>query len=83
MGCSSNRTTRPTPPQFRTRNDRAKTQRTRSKTYKDARKSTESDASGTTITLFFPQDLDEPPTEEVKDHAYTQGRRGQNAVVAD
>jgi two-component sensor histidine kinase len=23
-------------------------------------------ASGTTITLFFPQDLDEPPTEEVK-----------------
>ncbi len=25
-------------------------------------------ASGTTITLFFPEDLDEPPTEEVKNH---------------
>jgi two-component sensor histidine kinase len=40
-------------------------------------------ASGTTITLFFPEDLDEPPIEEVKDHAYRRGRRGQNAVVAD
>jgi two-component sensor histidine kinase len=40
-------------------------------------------ASGTTITLFFPQDFDEPPTEEVKNHAYSQSRRGQNAVVAD
>ena len=39
-------------------------------------------ASGTTITLFFPQDLDEPLTEEVKNHAYSQSRRGQNAVVA-
>jgi two-component sensor histidine kinase len=39
--------------------------------------------SGTTITLFFPQDLDEPPTEEVKNHAYSRSRRGQNAVVAD
>jgi two-component sensor histidine kinase len=40
-------------------------------------------ASGTTITLFFPQDLDEPPIEEVKNHSYSQSRRGQNAVVAD
>jgi two-component sensor histidine kinase len=40
-------------------------------------------ASGTTITLFFPQDLDEPPTEEVKNYADSQSRRGQNAVVAD
>jgi two-component sensor histidine kinase len=39
-------------------------------------------ASGTIITLFFPQDLDEPPTEEVKNHAYSQNRRGQNPVVA-
>jgi two-component sensor histidine kinase len=28
-------------------------------------------ASGTTITLFFPEDLDEPPTEEVENHAYS------------
>jgi two-component sensor histidine kinase len=40
-------------------------------------------ASGTSITLFFPQDLDEPSTEEVKNHAYSQSRRGQNAVVVD
>jgi two-component sensor histidine kinase len=40
-------------------------------------------ASGTTVTLFFPQDLDEPPTEDVKNRAYSQSRRGQNAVVAD
>lgn len=40
-------------------------------------------ASGTTITLFFPQDIDEPPTEEVTNHAYSRRRRGQNAVVAD
>jgi two-component sensor histidine kinase len=40
-------------------------------------------ASGTTITLFFPQDLDEPPTEEVKNHAYSESRPGQNAVVVD
>ena len=40
-------------------------------------------ASGTTITLFFPQDRDEPPTEEVNNHAYGQSRRGQNAAVAD
>ena len=40
-------------------------------------------ASGTTITLFFPQDLDKPPTEEVKNHAYSQSCRGHNAVVAD
>jgi two-component sensor histidine kinase len=33
-------------------------------------------ASGTTITLSFPQDLDEPLTEEVKTHAYSQSRRG-------
>jgi two-component sensor histidine kinase len=42
-------------------------------------------ASGTTITLFFPQDLDEPPTvnlQEVK-HAYSQSRRGQDAIVAN
>jgi two-component sensor histidine kinase len=39
-------------------------------------------ASGTTITLFFPQDLDDPPTEEVKNHAYSQNRRGKNPVVA-
>jgi two-component sensor histidine kinase len=40
-------------------------------------------ASGTTVTLFFPQDLDEPPTEDVKNRAYSQSRCGQNAVVAD
>jgi two-component sensor histidine kinase len=42
-------------------------------------------ASGTTITLFFPQDRDEPTTvnlQEVK-HAYSQSRRGQDAVVAN
>jgi two-component sensor histidine kinase len=42
-------------------------------------------ASGTTITLFFPQDLDEPPTvnlQEVK-HAYSQSRRGEDATVAN
>jgi hypothetical protein len=33
--------------------------------------------------LFFPQDLDEPPIEGVKNHAYSQSRRGQNAFVAD
>ena len=40
-------------------------------------------ASGTTIALVFPKDFDEPLTEEVKNHAYSQSRRGQNAVVAD
>ena len=40
-------------------------------------------AAGTTITLLFPQDLDEPPTEDIKNHAYSESRRGQNAVVAD
>jgi two-component sensor histidine kinase len=40
-------------------------------------------ASGTTITLFFPEDLDEPPTEEVQNHVHSRNRRGQNAVVAD
>ena len=40
-------------------------------------------ASGTTITLFFPEDLDEHPTEEITNHAYSRKRRGQNAVVAD
>ena len=39
-------------------------------------------ASGTTITLFFPKDV-EPPTEEVKNHACGQCRRGQTAIVAD
>ena len=42
-------------------------------------------ASGTTITLCFPQVLDEPPTanlQEVK-HAYSQSRRGQDATVAN
>jgi two-component sensor histidine kinase len=39
--------------------------------------------SGTTMTLVFPKGLDEPPTEEVKNHAYSRSRRGQNAVVAD
>jgi two-component sensor histidine kinase len=42
-------------------------------------------ASGTTITLFFPQDLDEPPIvnlQEVK-HAYSQSRRGEDATVAN
>jgi two-component sensor histidine kinase len=38
-------------------------------------------ASGTTIALFFPQDLDEPPTKEVKNHVCSQSRRGQNTVV--
>jgi two-component sensor histidine kinase len=35
-------------------------------------------SSGTTMTLFFPRDLDEPPTvnlQEIK-HAYSQSRRG-------
>jgi two-component sensor histidine kinase len=41
-------------------------------------------ALGTTITLYFPQDLDEPPTvslQEVK-HAYSQSRPRQDATVA-
>jgi two-component sensor histidine kinase len=33
------------------------------------------EASGTTITIFFPHDLDEPPTEEVKNHGNSQSRR--------
>jgi two-component sensor histidine kinase len=32
-------------------------------------------ATGTTITLFFPEDLDESPTEEVKNHAYGRSHR--------
>jgi two-component sensor histidine kinase len=42
-------------------------------------------ASGTTITLFFPQDLDEPLTvnlQEVK-YAYSQSRPRQDATVAN
>src|SRR5580693_6913092 len=42
-------------------------------------------ASGTTITLYFPQDLDEPPTVNLRKvkHAYSQSRRGQDATVAN
>jgi two-component sensor histidine kinase len=42
-------------------------------------------ASGTTITLYFPQDLDEPPTVNLQEgkHAYGQSRRGQDATVAN
>jgi two-component sensor histidine kinase len=42
-------------------------------------------ASGTTITLFFPQDLDEPPTANLQEvtHTYSQSRRGQDAIVAN
>jgi two-component sensor histidine kinase len=42
-------------------------------------------ASGTTMTLFFPQDLDEPPTVNLREvkHAYSQSRRGEDATVAN
>ena len=42
-------------------------------------------ATGTTTTLFFPQDLDEPPTVSLQEdkHAYSQSGRGQDAIVAN
>jgi two-component sensor histidine kinase len=40
-------------------------------------------ASGTTVTLFFPQGLDEPRTGQDINHACSQSGGSQNAVAAD